>query len=283
MPLDQYEEEQEMTFLDHLEQLRWHIIRSSIAIVVFTVAAFVSKNFIFHTIIFGPSRLDFWTYKQSCRLAEFLNSPVLCINEMPFIIQSRQMTGQFMMHITASFVIGLIFAFPYTFWEIWRFVKPGLYPKERNAARGASFFVSFLFIIGILFGYYIIAPLSINFLATYSLDPSIQNEFDIVSYVTTLSMLVLSSGILFQLPIIAFFLAKAGLISAALMKRFRRHSIVVILIIGAMLTPPDPFSQILVAVPLIFLYELGIFIVRRVEKRDLAKEKALAKKEGRDL
>ena len=276
MPLDQYEEEEEneMTFLDHLEELRWHIIRSLIAIIVFSIAAFASKNLIFHTIILGPSRVDFWTYRKLCQLSELLNAPLLCIEELPFIIQSRQMTGQFMMHITASFVIGLIFTFPYAFWEIWRFIKPGLYPKERNAARGASFYVSFLFITGVTFGYFILTPLSVNFLSNYQLDDTILNEFDIVSYVTTVTMLVLSCGLLFQLPVVVFFLAKAGLISPQLMIHYRKHAIVVILVVGAMLTPPDPFSQVLVAVPLMGLYQVGIFIAKRVVKKDMLSELA---------
>ncbi|WP_258103019.1 twin-arginine translocase subunit TatC [Marinoscillum sp. MHG1-6] len=272
MPLDQIEEESEMGFLDHLEELRWHIIRSLIAIVVFSIAAFIAKSIIFHTIILGPSRTDFWTYRMMCELSQVLQLDALCIDDLPFTLQSRQMTGQFTMHITASFVVGLIFAFPYAFWEIWRFIKPGLYPKERNATRGATFFVSVLFMIGVSFGYFIVSPLSINFLAGYQLDPSIINEFDIISYVTTLVMLVMGCGLLFQLPIVVYFLTKAGLLSPSLMIRFRRHAIVVILLLGAMLTPPDPFSQVLVAIPLTALYEIGIFISKRVTKRELSTE-----------
>lgn len=264
MPLDQIEDESEMTFLDHLEELRWHLIRSLIAIAVFSVAAFLAKGLIFHTIILGPSRTDFWTYQALCRLAEFLKSPALCMDELPFIIQSRQMTGQFSMHITSSFVVGLICAFPYAFWEIWRFIKPGLYPRERKAARGATFFVSLLFITGVAFGYFIVTPVSINFLSNYQLDPSIKNEFDIVSYVSTFITLVLACGILFQLPIVVLFLTRAGLITPPLLRKYRRHAIIVILILGAVLTPPDPFSQILVALPLFGLYEVSILISKRV-------------------
>jgi len=270
MPLDQVEdEEQEMTFLDHLEELRWHLIRSLIAIMVFAIAAFAAKTLVFHTIILGPSRVDFWTYEALCRLSEMLKSPALCIDELPFIIQSRQMTGQFSMHVTSSFVIGIICAFPYAFWEIWRFVKPGLYPKERKAARGATFYVSLLFLMGVFFGYFIVTPISINFLSNYRLDPSIMNEFDIISYVSTVITLILACGILFQLPIVVFFLTKAGLVTPELLKTYRRHAIIVILILGAMLTPPDPFSQILIAIPLLGLYEVSIFISRRVTRREL--------------
>ncbi len=262
-----------MTFLDHLEELRWHLIRSLIAILTFAVVAFVAKGFFFGKLILGPSRTDFLTYQWLCQLSELLNSQALCIDELPFIIQSRQMTGQFAMHITSSFVIGIVCAFPYVFWEIWRFIKPGLYPKERKAARGATFYVSFLFTTGVLFGYFVVVPISVNFLANYQIDPTILNEFDIVSYVTTVTTLVLACGILFQLPIVTYFGARAGLITANMMRSYRRHAIVVILILGAMLTPPDPFSQILIALPLVGLYQVGIYIAWRVERREAVEEK----------
>ncbi len=272
MPLDQIEEEVEMSFLDHLEELRWHLIRSLGAIMVFAVAAFFAKNLVFHTILLGPSRVDFWTYEMLCRLSEILKSEALCIDELPFIIQSRKMTGQFSMHVTSSFVVGIICAFPYAFWEIWRFIKPGLYPTERKAARGATFFVSMLFIIGVLFGYFVVTPISINFLANYQLDPSILNEFDIISYVSTVITLVLACGILFQLPIVVYFLTRAGLITPEVMRTYRKHAIIVILILGAMLTPPDPFSQILIAMPLFGLYQVSIFISARVIKKEQSTE-----------
>ncbi|MEQ9305673.1 MAG: twin-arginine translocase subunit TatC [Marinoscillum sp.] len=272
MPLDQIEDEVEMTFLDHLEELRWHLIRSLGAILVFAVAAFMSKTLVFHTIILGPSRIDFLTYQWLCQLSDLLNSEALCINELPFIIQSRQMTGQFSMHVTSSFVIGIICAFPYAFWEIWRFIKPGLYPKERKAARGATFFVSLLFSMGVTFGYFIVTPISINFLSNYQLDPTIMNEFDIISYVSTVITLILACGILFQLPIVVYFLTRAGLITPELMKTYRRHAIIIILVLGAMLTPPDPFSQVLIALPLFGLYQVSIFISARVIKKEQSTE-----------
>ncbi len=268
MPLDQIEDDVEMTFLDHLEELRWHIIRSLAAIMVFAVAAFLAKGLVFHTIILGPSRVDFWTYEMLCKLSVALHTPALCIDELPFIIQSRQMTGQFTMHITSSFVVGIIAAFPYAFWEIWRFIKPGLYPRERKAARGATFYVSMLFIIGVLFGYFIVTPISINFLANYQIDPTILNEFDIISYVSTVTTLVLACGLLFQLPIVVFFLTRAGLVTPELMRKYRKHAIILILVLGAMLTPPDPFSQVLVAMPLFALYQVSIYISARVIKKE---------------
>nr|WP_026999449.1 twin-arginine translocase subunit TatC [Eisenibacter elegans] len=256
-----------MSFIDHLEELRWHLIRSGAAIFVFGIAAFLAKPFVFGVVILGPSRTDFWTYQALCQLSELLQTKALCINQLNFTIQSRQMAGQFMMHLTSSAVIGLILAFPYAFWEIWSFIRPGLYPAEQKAARGATFFVSLLFILGVLFGYYIISPLSINFLAGYTLDPSIINEFDIISYVSTLTSIVLASAILFQLPVFVYFLAAAGLISAAFLRTYRRHAIVIILVVAAVLTPPDMFSQVLIFLPLSVLYEISISITARVERK----------------
>lgn len=269
----------EMTFLEHLEELRWHLIRSAIAILAFAIVVFLAKDFVWHNVILAPSRLDFWTYEMLCKAGEWLQSDGLCINDLPFIIQSRKMTGQFTMHITTSVLIGLILSFPYVFWEIWSFIAPGLHNNERKNSRGAVFFVSLLFMIGVLFGYYIIAPLSVNFLSHYNVDPSILNEFELTNYVSTVSMIVLSSAVLFQLPMIVYVLTKAGLITPELMKKYRRHAIVAILIIGALLTPPDPISQILIAIPLFGLYQISIFISAAVLRKQRAKEQKQLKKE----
>lgn len=270
MALDQYQEEEEeggMSFLDHLEALRWHLFRSVSAILIFTVMAFVAKSFVFGIVILGPSKVDFVTYRWLCSLSDYLGIPALCIDELPFTIQSRQMTGQFSMHVTSSLVVGFIASFPYVFWEVWRFISPGLYDQEKNAARGAVFFVSMLFFMGAAFGYFILSPLSINFLSNYQLDPSILNEFDISSYVSTLTMLVLASAIMFQLPVVVYFLAMSGLVTSKMLKSYRRHSIVVILILAAIITPPDVISQILIAMPILVLYEAGIQIAKRLEKK----------------
>ncbi|MBA4299203.1 sec-independent protein translocase protein TatC [Algoriphagus alkaliphilus] len=268
MALDQVQEEEEgMSFLDHLEALRFHLLRSVAAVLVFTVIAFLAKNIVFGIIILGPSKVDFFTYRVLCDIANSFNVPALCIDDLPFTIQSRQMTGQFSMHMTSSLVVGFIVAFPYVFWEFWRFISPGLYDKEKNAARGAVFFVSFLFFLGASFGYYILAPLSINFLSNYQLDPSILNEFDISSYVTTLVMLVLASAIMFQLPVVIYFLSMSGIVTSKMLKAYRKHSIVVILIISAIITPPDVISQLLISMPIMVLYEVGISIAKRLEKK----------------
>lgn len=273
MALDQYKDEEEgMSFLDHLEALRWHLFRAVSAVLIFTVGAFIAKDFVFGVLILGPSKVDFWTYRMLCDLGNYVGIPALCINDLPFTIQSRQMTGQFSMHMTSSLVVGLIAAFPYLFYEVWRFISPGLYAKERNAARGAVFFVSFLFLSGALFGYYVLTPMSINFLANYQLDPSIANEFDITSYVSTLSMLVLASAIMFQLPVVVYFLSMSGLVTSKMLKSYRKHSMVVILILSAVITPPDVISQLLIAMPILVLYELGILIAKRLEKQRAVKQ-----------
>ena len=273
MALDQYQDEEEgMSFLDHLEALRWHLFRAVTAVLIFTVAAFIAKDFVFGVLILGPSKVDFWTYRMLCDLGNYVGIPALCINDLPFTIQSRQMTGQFSMHMTSSLVVGLIAAFPYLFYEVWRFISPGLYTKERNAARGAVFFVSFLFLSGALFGYYVLTPMSINFLANYQLDPSIANEFDITSYVSTLSMLVLASAIMFQLPVVVYFLSMSGLVTSKMLKSYRKHSVVVILVLSAVITPPDVISQLLIAMPILVLYELGILIAKRLEKQRAVKQ-----------
>lgn len=260
-----------MSFVDHLEELRWNIIRSAIAILVFTIAAFATMDLIFHHVILAPARPDFWTYRMLCKLVTWADQPQLCIDKINFTLQSRSLSGQFTMHLTSAFVVGLVFAFPYVFWEIWRFVKPGLHLKEQKTSTGAVFYVSLLFLLGILFGYFVVSPLSIQFLANYQLSEQIENQFDVASYISTLTTLTLSCGLMFQLPMIVFVLTKIGIVTPEFLRNFRRHSIVVILIIAAIITPPDILSQVLVSLPLFILYEISIWVsaweVRRIRKR----------------
>lgn len=273
MPLDQPDYTKEMSFLEHLEELRWHLIRAVIAVMVLAITAFIAVDFVFGTIILGPAQSDFWTFRMLCKLSDFINIDALCIGDMPFRLQSRKMTGQFTMHITSSIFIGVVGAFPYVFWEIWRFISPGMYTKERQSSRGAVFFVSLLFIMGVLFGYYIMSPLAVNFLANYQVNEMIINEFDITSYVGTVTMLVLGSGLLFQLPMVIYFLTKVGLVTPEFLRTYRRHAIVIIMVLAAVLTPPDPFSMVLIAIPLLGLYEVSIYVSRitlkRMRKREM--------------
>jgi sec-independent protein translocase protein TatC len=283
MPLDQdpIEDsvEKEMSFLDHLEELRWHIVRALFAVIFFTIFAFFSAPWIFENIIFAPAKPQFATFRWMCAVGKLFGSEGLCIDVIPFKIQSRLMTGQFSMHLVASFTIGLVLAFPYVIWEIWRFIKPGLYPREKKGSRGAVVAISFLFLTGILFGYYVLSPLMIYFLATYSISDVISNEFDITSYVSTMVTLVFGSGLLFQLPVVIFFLTKMGIVSTAFLRKYRKHSVVLILIIAAIVTPPDPISQTLIAIPLYLLFEISIIIAGNVERARRKEEEAERLKE----
>lgn len=267
--MEEEQEQQEMSFVDHLEELRWHILRALGSILVFAVIAFLMKSFVFHDIILAPSRPDFFSYRLMCELGEKLGSPALCIDELGFTIQSRQMSGQFTMHLMVSALLGLACAFPYAFWEIWRFVRPGLYPEERKNSQGAVFWVSILFMMGLLFGYYVVSPISINFLAGYQVDPTVVNEFDLSSYISTLTTLCISCAFMFEMPVIVFFFTKAGLLSPETMKLYRKHAVVVILVVSAVITPPDVVSQLLIALPLAGLYEISISVSRSIRNRDL--------------
>lgn len=256
-----------MSFLDHLEELRWHIIRSFASIFVFAILAFVFKSFVFDVVILGPSRPDFFTNQLLCRISEVLNLPVLCINQEQLKFQNIQMSGQFVMHIWVAFITGLVISFPYIFWEFWRFVRPALYENEVKHSRGAIFFASILFSLGILFAYYIITPLSVYFLGNYQVSESVENIINFGSYVSTISSIVLASGVMFELPIFIYFLSKVGLVTAEFLKKYRRHAIVIVLALAAIITPPDMISQIMVCLPLIVLYEAGIVIAKRVERK----------------
>ena len=235
------ENSNEMSFLDHLEELRWHLIRSTLAIVIIASVAFIAKDFIFDTILFGPKKIDFFTYELFCNLSKSLGQGnSLCIDEMPFRIQSRTMSGQFSAHLWTSLTAGFIIAFPYILFEFWRFISPGLHESERKNARGFIFIASILFFIGVLFGYYIVTPLSINFLGNYTVSSEVFNDFDLSSYISLLRASVLSSGLIFELPILMYFLTKVGLVTPNFLKTNRKFAIVIVLILSAVITPPDP-------------------------------------------
>ncbi len=259
--------EMEMSFLQHLEELRWHIIRSILAIVFFMIIAFIFKNILFNTIILGPKNPGFITNRLLCELGEYLKTTALCINTKPLNLISIKMSGQITTHITAAMVAGLILAFPVILWEFWQFFKPALKPNEARYAKGAVMAASMLFFIGVLFGYFMLAPLSIHFLSSYEVDPQVVNQINIRSYIGTLTSVCLATGLVFELPIIAFFLTKIGIITPTFMRKYRKHAIVVIFIIAAIITPPDVFSQTLVAIPLLILYEVSILISSRVMKQ----------------
>lgn len=268
----------EMSFLDHLEELRWHLIRSTLAIVIVACAAFVMKDFIFDTIIFGPKKMDFPTYQFFCRIATFFGiDSEFCGDELPFTIQNRTMAGQFSAHIWTSIWAGFILAFPYVLWELWKFISPGLHDKEKKYSRGFILVASSLFFLGVLFGYYVVAPLSINFLGTYQVSKEVLNEIDISSFIATVRSSVIACGVMFELPIIIFFLTKVGLVTPEILKKYRKMALVVVLILCAVITPPDVTSQIIVAIPVLILYQASIYISTVVVKREAKKEKENAK------
>ena len=259
----------EMSFLDHLEELRWHLIRSTFAIVIIGLVAFLMKDFIFDTIIFGPKKMSFPTYRLFCDIATRIGlESAFCADELPFTIQNRTMAGQFSAHIWTSIWAGFIVGFPYVLYEMWRFISPGLYEKERKHSRGFILVASLLFFTGVLFGYYVVAPLSINFLGTYQVSAEVSNEIDISSFISTVRAAVIACGIMFELPIIIYFLTKVGLVTPEILKKYRKIALVLVLILSAIITPPDVASQIIVAVPVMVLYQVSIMISKIVIKRE---------------
>ena len=261
--------EAEMSFFDHLEVLRWHLVRSSAAIVIFTGLAWTYYDFIFDKIIMGPKNPDFWTYRLMCELGEKYNlGPDFCIKDIPFKIMNTEMAGQFTLQLNSSLLIGIILGVPYLLYEVWRFIKPGLTDLEKKSASGFTFYATFLFLIGILFGYYIMSPLSISFLANYTVSSIIENNITIDSYLSTVATLTIGSGLIFELPILIFILSKMGIMTPAFMRASRRYSTVLILIISAVVTPtPDLISMFTVSFPLFLLYEISIWISASVEKK----------------
>jgi sec-independent protein translocase protein TatC len=268
MGTSKQEENEEMGFLDHLEILRWHLIRSALSIIILAIGAFLFYDFIFNKIILLPKTPEFITNIMLCKLGKAVNIDALCINAKPFQIINISMAGQFSTHIMVSLILGLIVSFPYIFWEIWRFIKPALKMNEKKYARGAVFFSSLLFAIGVLFGYYIIVPLSVHFLGNYSVSTQVLNQINLGSYISTVSSVVLASGVIFELPVIIYFLSKVGLVTPTFLRKNRKYAIVLILIISAIITPPDVFSQILVAMPLLLLYEISIMISKKIVSKD---------------
>jgi sec-independent protein translocase protein TatC len=273
----------EMSFLDHLEELRWHLVRSSIAVVIAGIAAFIAKDFIFDIILFGPKQPDFITYRILCDVAQSIGmDESFCFKEIPFRIQSRTMSGQFSAHMWTAITAGFIVSFPYILYEFWRFIVPALSEKERKASSGFIVIASILFFIGVLFGYYVISPLSINFLGSYQVSKEVFNDIDLDSYMGLVRASALASGVIFELPIIMFLLTKIGLVTPEILKKYRKFALVGILVVSAVITPPDIASQIVVAIPVLILYEISIFISGMVLKRQRKKEileKGLSKKQ----
>lgn len=263
-----------MSFLEHLEVLRGHLIRSVLSVIVFTVVAFLFKDIVFNQILLAPKNSDFFSTQLLCRLGESLNMPKLCLNSVTLDIINIDMAGQFKIHLVIAFFAGLILASPYIFLEVYRFIIPALKENEQKYSRGMVFYTSFLFLVGILFGYYIIAPLTINFLGGYSVSEQVANAINLRSYIRSVTSVTLSAGIAFELPVLIYFLSKVGLITASFMRRYRKHAIVVFLVVSGIITPPDVISQFLVCVPLYVLFEVSILISARIERQREEREAA---------
>jgi len=261
--------EAEMSFLDHLEELRWHIMRAVGSILFFAIIVFLAKDFVFQTLLFGPKSSDFLFYKTVCGFSNAVGlGDRLCMTPPDFKIIVVELGEEFITHLKVSLVLGMAISMPYIFWEIWRFIKPGLLPNEKKSARGFVFISSGLFMSGVLFGYYIIAPFAINFLAGYNIE-NVESTTSLASYVNYLTMFTIPTGLVFQLPIVVYFLSKIGLVTPTFMRSYRRHAFIVILIMAAAITPPDIITQMLIGVPLYFLYEISIIISKRVtDKRE---------------
>lgn len=261
-----------MSFMDHLEELRWLLVRSCTAILIGGCVAFAFSGFIFDNIIFAPKKSDFITYRFFCDLANKYDlDKSFCVTEIPFELISRDMEGQLNTDIWTSITAGLILVFPYILYQVWKFISPALYEKERKLAVWFILGTSLLFFLGILFGYFLIVPLSINFLANYRISDVVENNIDVDSYLSLIKTTVIACGLVFEMPIIIYFLAKVGLVTADFLRKYRRYAFVIILIVAAIVTPPDVISQTIVTIPLMILYEASILIAARVN-RNKAKE-----------
>jgi len=256
----------EMTFMDHLEELRWVLIRCVVGISLGTLVSFFGYKYVFDDILLSPKTPNFFTNRLMCQLAEILNSPTLCINSKSFQLINIDIAGQFNTHILVSVYAGLILAFPYIIYQLWKFISPALYEEERKKASGAVLIISLLFIIGVLFGYFFITPFSVNFLGNYSVSSQVINQINLTSYISLVSSLSLVSGLVFELPILVYFLTKINIINPTFLKKYRRHAFMVILIIAAVISPPDVLSMTLIAIPLWLLFEVSIFISSRIIK-----------------
>lgn len=265
---------EDMTFMDHLEVLRWILVRSTVAVLIAAIAVFFVSDVIFDQVLFAPLDAGFVTYTTFCDVARYLKLSDICVQpeDFKFIIQNTEMEGQVNVMIWICIAGGFILAFPYILWEVWKFIKPALYENERKNAMTFIVSSSLLFFLGVLFGYYLIIPMSVNFVATFRVSEVVQNQFNLDSYMGMVKTSVLASGLFFELPIIIYFLARLGLVTAAWLRKYRRYAIVVVLIVAAIVTPPDVVSQVVVTIPMMMIFEASIWIAALVGKKQLKSE-----------
>ncbi len=267
MALDQVKDDSNMSFLDHLDDLRKHLFRASIFVILGTVISFIYADFLVDIVLFAPTRSDFPTIKAFCSIGQKIYSDDrLCFKNISLNMQNIDVAGQFVYSFKMAFIGGIILAFPFIINQVWLFIKPALGPKEIRKTRFLTLYTSFLFFIGVLFGYFLLSPISLQFFVNYKLSPNIANNFSFQSVINLVSMLCLATGAIFQLPLLMYFLAKIGLITTQFLKKNRRYAIVIIVILAAIVTPPDVLSQFILVIPLLGLYEIGIIIVKKVEK-----------------
>ena len=261
-------EEKEMTFWEHLDELRGTLFRSIIAIALCGIVAFAFKSILFDHILLAPRSPDFITYRILCRIGTWFSIPSLCIDPSAFTVININLAGQFMSHMNISLVAGLIIAMPYVLWELWRFIKPGLTGSERRSTRGAVAVISSLFLAGVLFSYFIVVPLIVNFLGGYQVSDEVINQISLTSYTSTVTMMTLLMGLLFELPVLVVFLTRAGILTPFILRKYRKHALIAILIISGVITPsPDIFSQLVVAIPLYALFEGSVAAANRIHRK----------------
>lgn len=282
MPLDQLHEqervEKEMSFFEHVDELRKHILRAGLYVIGLAILCFLFIDDIFRVVIYGPRESWFPTYQLLCNLGQKMGvGEKMCFKPPKFDIMTRQLGEVLTQQLMVAFWLGVIGAFPFIFWEFWKFIRPGLYEKEQKAVRGVVFVCSALFLLGVAFGYFIIAPFSISFLAGYTMEGTVVAP-TLDSYITYMTMFTIPTGLIFEMPIVAFFLSKIGVLTRNFMRTYRRHAIVIILIVAAVITPPDVVSQMMVCIPLYILYEISIVVVSREQRR---RERALQGNEAR--
>jgi sec-independent protein translocase protein TatC len=266
----------EMNFLDHVEDLRWHIIRSAVAILIGAIIVFIKVEWIFDKIILGPAHKDFISYKWFCALGKLVHYDAFCLGDIQMKFQNTAVTGQFMMSLSVSLMLGFILAFPYVLWELWKFIKPALRPSEIKMANGIVFWCSVLFFSGVAFSYFIVAPYTINFFGNYKLSPMFENIITIDNYYDTMSNMILALGIVFELPILVYFLSRIGILTPEFLRAKRRYAFIILFILAEIITPPDLFSCLLVFIPLYILFEISVTISGRAvmakRKRDALKD-----------
>jgi sec-independent protein translocase protein TatC len=263
-------DEKTMSFWDHLEELRKVLVRSALAVTVFSIIAFLNRHFIFDYIVLAPTKPDFPTNKFFCWAGEYFSIEGICMENLGMQIININMSGQFMTHMYISFIVGVFIAFPFILSQIWRFIRPALHSSEARLSAWAIISSSLLFFIGALFSFYMIIPMTINFFSSYQVSDMVTNQISLTSYISTFVSLNFGIGLVFELPVLVYFLTKIGIVTPSFLKKNRKYTLVILLIVAAIITPPDMFTQIITTIPLMALYELSILVSQHVYKQQQA-------------